>query len=120
MPDRRGLEQIGRHLIQQRLEGVVVVLIDQHDINLSVLQCLRCPQSGEPSTEDHNARAGGWVLCHHLWLLMVRVVAAGAANRVCCTSREAVAAVVAYALESAGFCRRRASAISTPEPETAR
>ena len=57
MSDRRPLEQGGRDLVEERLEGVVVVLVDQHDVDVGLLQRLRGAEPGEASAEDQDARA---------------------------------------------------------------
>ncbi len=45
----------GRHLVQQRLELVVVVAVDQRDVNALVLdQARRAPESGKSSPDDHD------------------------------------------------------------------
>src|SRR4029077_17183923 len=46
MADRRLLEQTRRQLIEQRLKGVVIVTVDQHNLDLGVLQLLRSPHTG--------------------------------------------------------------------------
>jgi hypothetical protein len=56
MADRGRLDQVGRHLVQQRLEGVVVVLVDKHDLRVRVLQLLRRPDAPEPAPQDHDLR----------------------------------------------------------------
>ena len=56
MADRRLLEQARGHLVEQRLEGVVVVLVDQHDVGVALLQLLRGADPGEAAAEDEDAR----------------------------------------------------------------
>ena len=51
------LEQTGRKLVQERLERVVVVLVDQHHFSVGILQVLRGADPGEASAEDQHARA---------------------------------------------------------------
>ena len=55
--DRRLLEQARGHLVEQRLEGVVVVLVDEHDLGVALLQLLRGADAGEAAAEDEDARA---------------------------------------------------------------
>ena len=52
VPDRRLLEQAGGELVQQRLEGVVVVLVDQHDVDVGLAQLLRGADPGEAAAQD--------------------------------------------------------------------
>ena len=52
MADRRLLEQVGRDLVEQRLEGVVVVLVDEDDVDVGVLQLARRADPAEPAAED--------------------------------------------------------------------
>ena len=59
MADRRRLEQVGRDLVQERLEGVEVVLVHEHDVDLGVGERARRADPGEASAEDEHARAGG-------------------------------------------------------------
>ena len=55
--DRTRLEQARGELIQERLEGVVVVLVDEHDVRRGVLQLVRSANAGEASAEDEDTRA---------------------------------------------------------------
>ena len=57
--DRRRLEQAARELVEQRLEGVVVVAVDQHDLGVGVLELLRGADAGEASAEDEDAWTRG-------------------------------------------------------------
>ncbi len=57
--DPARLEQAGGELVEQRLEGVVVVPVDEHDVGICVLQLLRRSDSPEPATEDQDQRASG-------------------------------------------------------------
>jgi hypothetical protein len=59
MPDRARVEQPGRELVEERLEGVVVVPVDEHDLSLRVVEFLSSADSGEATTEDENAWALG-------------------------------------------------------------
>ena len=56
MSDRGGFEQVGGDLVEERLEGVVVVLVDQHDVDVGVLQLLCGAESRKSSPEDQDAR----------------------------------------------------------------
>ena len=53
--DRGRVEQAGGELVEQRLEGVVVVPVDEHDLGVRVLQLLRGADPGKPSSEDQDA-----------------------------------------------------------------
>ena len=53
--DRRRLEQAGRELVEERLEGVVVVPVDEHDVGVRVLELLRRADAGEAAAENENA-----------------------------------------------------------------
>ena len=64
MADCGGLEQRGRHLIQERLEGVVVVLVDDDHVDVCVFQLLRRADACEPSTEDQDTRPLRVVTAH--------------------------------------------------------
>ena len=55
MPDRRLLEQPGRHLVQQRLEGVVVVLVDEHDVDVALRSFWAAPMPAKPAAQDEDA-----------------------------------------------------------------
>ena len=59
--DRRRREETTHQLVEERLEGVVVVAVDEHDLGVRILQLLRCADSGKASSEDEDAwtRAGG-------------------------------------------------------------
>jgi hypothetical protein len=68
VPDGGGLDQPGGELVEHRLEGVVVVPVDQHDVGVGVLQRLRGTDAAEAAAEDQDAWAGlGRVgLCGHV------------------------------------------------------
>ena len=55
VPDARRLEQARRELVEERLEGVVVVPVDEHDLGVGVLQLLGGAHTGEPAAEDQDA-----------------------------------------------------------------
>jgi hypothetical protein len=55
MADRRLLEEAGRELVEERLEGVVVVAVDHDDLGVGIFQLLRRPGPGEAAAEDENA-----------------------------------------------------------------
>ena len=48
-------EQAGCELVQERLERVVVVLVDEHDLGIRVLQLARGADAGEAAAEDQDA-----------------------------------------------------------------
>ena len=52
MADRRLLEQVGRDLIEKRLEGVVVVLVDEDDVRIGVLQLSSSADPAKPAAKD--------------------------------------------------------------------
>ena len=54
--DGRGLEQAARELVEERLEGVVVVAVDEHDLGVGVRELLGGADAGEASAEDQDAR----------------------------------------------------------------
>ena len=56
MSDGGGLEQVGRDLVEERLEGVVVVLVDQHHVHVGLLQRPGGAEAGEPAAEHDDAR----------------------------------------------------------------
>ena len=47
----------GRELVQQRLEGVVVVPVDEHDVDVGVLQLPRGADPGEAAAENEDPRS---------------------------------------------------------------
>ena len=58
MADRRLLQQARRDLVQEGLERVVVVLVDEHDVDVALVQLLGGADSGEAAAEDEDALAG--------------------------------------------------------------
>ena len=52
--DVGGLDLRGRHLVEQRLELVVVVTVDQRDPHAVLGQLLRARDAGEPATNDND------------------------------------------------------------------
>jgi hypothetical protein len=44
-----------RHLIEQRLEDVMVAPINQNDVRIAPLQCASGGNPGKPGAHDHNA-----------------------------------------------------------------
>jgi hypothetical protein len=54
---RRGLQQVGRHLVEQWLERVVVVPVDDRDVDLGVLQLTGGADASEAATQDQDPRA---------------------------------------------------------------
>jgi hypothetical protein len=55
--DGRLLEETRRHLVEQRLKGVVVVLVHEHDLGVALPQVLRGADPGEAAAEDEDPRA---------------------------------------------------------------
>ena len=55
--DRARLEQVGCDLVEQRLKGVVVVPVDEHDVDVGALQLPRRPDAAEAAAEDEHPRA---------------------------------------------------------------
>jgi hypothetical protein len=56
VPDDVCLEQVCCYLIQERLEGVKVVLVDEKDVGVDVLELLRRSDAGEAPTEHDDTR----------------------------------------------------------------
>ena len=56
MAHRRLLEETRRHLIEQGLEGVVVVLVDHHYVGVALLQVLGRADPGEAAAEHEHTR----------------------------------------------------------------
>src|SRR5262245_32174888 len=56
MPDRGLLQEARRDLVQERLEGVVVVLVDEHDVDVGLLQLLGRADPAKAASEDEDAR----------------------------------------------------------------
>ena len=63
VPDDGGLDQARGELVDERLERVVVVLVDEHDVRVGVLQLLHGADTGEAAAEDDDARSLGTSLC---------------------------------------------------------
>ena len=57
MADRGLRQQVGRHLVEERLERVVVVRVDEHDLGVRFLERPRRADPGEPAAQDQHARA---------------------------------------------------------------
>ena len=66
MPDRGRLEQRGCDLVEQRLERVVVVLVDHHDVDVRLLQRPGGADAGEAASEDQDARAPTVAFIRHV------------------------------------------------------
>ena len=49
------LEQPGRDLVEKRLEGVVVVLVDEHDVDVALRQLLGGADTGKAAAQDEDA-----------------------------------------------------------------
>jgi hypothetical protein len=56
MADGGLLEQTGRELIQERLEGVIVVPVHQHDLDIGALELARGADPGKAAAENEDAR----------------------------------------------------------------
>ena len=54
--DGRRVEQAGGELVQHRLEGVVVVRVHQHDLDVRILELPRGTETGEAAAEDQDPR----------------------------------------------------------------
>jgi hypothetical protein len=55
--DCRLLDQPRRHLVQERLEGVVIVLVDEDDLDVALLELLRGADAREAAADDQDAGA---------------------------------------------------------------
>jgi len=55
MADRGRLEEARGNLIEERLEGVIVVPVDEDDLGVGVLELVCGADSGEAAAEDENA-----------------------------------------------------------------
>ena len=51
-----GLQQVGRELVEERLERVVVVLVDEDDVGVGVLQRPGRADAAEAAAEDDDTR----------------------------------------------------------------
>jgi hypothetical protein len=49
------LEQPGRDLVQERLEGVVVVLVDEHHVDVALREFLGGADASEAAAQDEDA-----------------------------------------------------------------
>ena len=56
MTDGAGLEETRRELVEERLKGVVVVLVDEHDLRVGVLELTGRAHAGEAAAEDEHPR----------------------------------------------------------------
>ena len=65
MPDAALVQQPSRELVQQRLEGVVVVPVDEDDVDIRVLQSVRSADACEASSEDEDAWTIGFPPSQH-------------------------------------------------------
>ena len=65
VPHGRRLEQACRQLVQQRLEGVVVVLVDENDVDVGLLQLVRGTDPGEAAAENEDPRSFAGCLVRH-------------------------------------------------------
>src|SRR5215475_12129160 len=55
-PHFRGRQLIGSHLVEQRLERVIVTLVDERDPDVGIAQFLERADATEPSAKDHYMR----------------------------------------------------------------
>ena len=55
--DRAGREDAGRHLVEQRLEQVVVPLVDERDVDVGAGEQAGGGQAAEPATDDDDTVA---------------------------------------------------------------
>ena len=62
-PTADGLEQVGGDLVQERLERVVVVLVDHRDGDVGVLELPGGTDATEAPTEDDHVRRPGVAWC---------------------------------------------------------
>lgn len=56
MPDGDRREQVGGNLVQERLERVIVVAVNEHNVDIRLAQLARSADPGEPSAENQDAR----------------------------------------------------------------
>ena len=74
-----GLRDLGRRehgegdLIEKRLEGVMILAIDEGNVDGKLCETHRGVDSGEASSDDHDALAYGVACRHVLWLLLTCV-----------------------------------------------
>ena len=65
VPHLRRLQQAGCDLVEERLERVVVVLVDDHDVHVRLLQRARRTHAREATAENQDARSRRLlVICH--------------------------------------------------------
>src|SRR5215475_8359916 len=55
-PHFRGRQLIGSHLVEQRLESVIVTLVDERDPDVGIAQFLERADAAEPGAKDHYMR----------------------------------------------------------------
>jgi hypothetical protein len=67
VPHGRRLEKAGRELVEERLEGVVVVPVDEHDVDVRAPERAGCADAGEASSEHEDAGTGRAARLAHLW-----------------------------------------------------
>ena len=73
--DALGVEAGGGDVVEERLEGVVVALVDDHHVDVAARERTRRAQAAEPCAHDHHAPAG-----RHLVMLFTRSQANNADN----------------------------------------
>ncbi len=80
------LEARGRDLIQQRLEEVIIVAIDEHDLNRGTTQCPGGPQAAEARADDDDGRSHSFARLGNSHIpIMVFCVIGYPSNRACST-----------------------------------
>ena len=55
VPDGGRLEEARRELVEERLERVVVVPVDEHDVDVRAAELAGCADPGKAAAEDENA-----------------------------------------------------------------
>src|SRR5262252_10954085 len=55
-PHFRARQLIGSHLVEQRLERVIVTLVDERDPDVGIAQFLERADAAEPGTKDYYMR----------------------------------------------------------------
>ena len=57
MRNGRRLDEPGRELVEHRLEAVVVVRVDEHDVDVGMFELAGSTETGEPAAEYQDARS---------------------------------------------------------------
>ena len=63
MGDLGGVDQVGRDLVEHRLEGVVIVLVDEDHVCVGLLQLAGSADPAEAAAQDQNPRSVCAVAC---------------------------------------------------------